>query len=189
MKKEKRQIVTQSQAARKWNGGQGCKRQRINELIKLGRFTTPVDDKGIVQKGCVYLDEVVNFKEKPKGRPRLTKEERDARGLTGFDIGDKVIWDHKPRDGYGFFVHIPGTVIKLGTKRLKLKLEVPRGSVEVWAYREACRLASDKPASPKKVGQIPDSGILQLLVNLDDPGAKIVKPTGSTTETRQNWHI
>lgn len=164
-----RKIISQSEAARMWKP-RPCKRQRIHQLIKDKRFTIPTDDNGNEVKGCVYLDEVVNFKERLRGRPRLTKKELTSRGLTGFEIGDKVVWDHKPKDGYGFFVHIPGTVIKMATKRLKLKLETPRGTVEVWAARESCRPAlSDKLARPKKIGQgkrigqqsgIPESGIL-----------------------------
>lgn len=62
-------IIRQSEAARQWNNGKGCSRQRINELVKQGRFSVPVDVNGQPMPRRVYLDEVLNFEEAPTGRP------------------------------------------------------------------------------------------------------------------------
>lgn len=133
-----RTVISQTQAARL----RKISRQRINQLVNAKRLTVPVDEYGVEIRGGVYLDEVLSLTEGPKGRPRLSSEERTVRRLDEYMVGDLVHWEHVPRDGYGYKVSIAGTVVKVGAKKLKLKFQTASGeSLTAWVFRDVCQLA------------------------------------------------
>lgn len=132
-----RQIINQSTAARL----RGVSRQRISELYSKGRFTIPVDDKGKEVRGAIYLDELETLAEGKRGRPPLTEEQRTERGLGRFSKGDTVVWEHKPRDGFGYTINITGTVEKVGASRVLLNFKGGDGNLTTaWVNQDLCAL-------------------------------------------------
>lgn len=128
-----RQIINQSTAARL----RGVSRQRISELYSKGRFTIPVDDKGKEVRGAIYLDELETLSEGKRGRPPLTEEQRAERGLDVYHVGDMVVWEHKPRDGFGYKIKINARVEKVGTTRLLLEFTNGDGlDTTAWVNKE-----------------------------------------------------
>lgn len=88
-------------------------------------------------RGAVYLDEVESMMEGKRGRPRLTEEERAARGLDDYHVGDTVRWLHVPRDGYGHHIEIFAEVRKVGSKRLLLEFGDGAGKTQTaWVNKE-----------------------------------------------------
>lgn len=123
-----REIITQSHAARI----RGVSRSRINELVKEGRFSVPVDINGKEINGAIYLDEIVNFTELKRGRPAIQKPNR-------FVAGDNIIWKLEPRGGYGYIIPIIATVIKNSNKRIQIKFVGGDGEEHyAWADRKDC---------------------------------------------------
>lgn len=136
-----RRIISQTQAAKL----RKISRQRIHQLVSSQRLTVPVDESGKEVRGGVYLDEVLSLTEGPRGRPRLSEEEKVARGLDdSFKVGDAVSWSHVPRDGYGFSITLEGTVLKAAVKKLKVMFRdadgVPRTA---WVRKENCTHAAE----------------------------------------------
>lgn len=133
-----REIINQSTAARL----RGVSRQRISELYSKGRFTIPVDETtGKEMRGAIYRDELETLTEGKRGRPPLTEEQRAERGLDRFRIGDTVVWEHKPRDAYGYKINITGRVEKVGAARLLLNFKNGEGAEETaWVSQDHCTL-------------------------------------------------
>lgn len=130
-----REYIKQSEAARFKN----VTRQRISELVSLGRLSTPIDSKGNPIRGAVYFDEVKSLITGKAGRPKLTDEERAERGLDKFQIGDMVVWNHTPRDGYGFQIRIKAKVVKSAAKRLLVEFEKGDGvKTTAWVQKTSC---------------------------------------------------
>lgn len=132
-----REIINQSTAARL----RGVSRQRFSELYSKGRFTIPVDEKGQEVRGAIYLDELETLTEGKRGRPPLTEEQRAERGLDRFRIGDTVVWEHKPRDAYGFTINITAKVEKVGAARVLLNFKNGEGAEDTaWVSQDHCTL-------------------------------------------------
>lgn len=128
-----RTIINQTQAAQI----RGVSRQRISELYSQGRFTVPTDESGKELRGAVYLDEVETLTEAKRGRPRLSEEERAARELDAYHVGDWVVWRHTPRDGYGYGIDINAKVVKVGAARLYLEFKDAKGKEHsTWVSRK-----------------------------------------------------
>jgi hypothetical protein len=141
MKSGERQIISQSHAARL----RGVSRQRISELVLNGRFTVPTDPKGHLINGTVYLDEIINFEEGSAGRPRKS-------GIDWFAVGESVLWNLKPRNGYGYILPIVGKIVKSSNKRIQLAFTGGDGAKHVaWANREDCKLLNQLATGDDKV--------------------------------------
>lgn len=128
-----REIINLSTAGRL----RGVTRQRISELYLQGRFTVPTDDNGEEIKNAVYLDEVEHLTGKKRGRPPLPQAEREERGLDMHEVGQRVIWHHTPRDGYGFAIDIESLITKVANKKVLLEFSEADGKKSTaWVSKE-----------------------------------------------------
>lgn len=127
-----REYINQSEAARR----RKVSRQCISELVAKGKFST-VMDNGKEIKGAIYADEITNYQQGKRGRPRLSDEEREARGLDKYHVDDWVRWNFIPRDGYGFHILITGQIKKVGLKRVLLEFKDAEGKMQTaWVNKE-----------------------------------------------------
>lgn len=118
------EIITQSNAARLI----GVSRQRINQLVKEARFTTPVKD-GVPMHRALYLDEVLNLQSKKRGRPKKLYND-------WFKLGDTI----------NCVVKLGRTPVELTAKvieiNVKIKVEFQNGwggSATTWIKRSDCK--------------------------------------------------
>ncbi len=42
--------------------------------------------------------------------------------MAPFKLGDKVIWHHELRGGYGYIIHVPGEVVKITPHRIHIRV-------------------------------------------------------------------
>ena len=62
----------------------------------------------------------------------------DGRGGVKMVIGDRVIWLHQPRGGYGYIFRIPVKILVSRGSRVKVEVTRKDGSrVERWVKRES----------------------------------------------------
>lgn len=96
-----------------------------------------MDKDGTEVKGAIYLDELETLADGKRGRPPLSAEQRAERGLDTYHVGDWVVWEHTPRDAYGFSININAKVAKVGLSRLFLEFKNSAGVLETaWVSRK-----------------------------------------------------
>jgi hypothetical protein len=168
------EIITQSHAARLRN----VKRQAIHDLVKKGRLRVARDAQGNELAGMVYLSEVLNFKALSSRRPRLSKEQLESRNVHSVAVGEPVIWLHRPRDGYGFYMAIPATVVRTGEKRVRLSFAISASDNEqAWVKPEDIRPLYDLPYDSASDNEQLEAHAVAVLTEIQRDGdAKLVLP-------------
>lgn len=115
------EIITSAEAARIF----GVSRQRIHQIRKVGKLSTPINSIGKPMRGKVYKMEVetlCNGERGTGGRPKTRPD-----NLNGFRVGDIVDWFYVPSKGFGYSIEINATVAKLGASKLQLEFQNKEG--------------------------------------------------------------
>lgn len=159
------QYVTQAQAANIRN----VKRQRIGQLIKKGKLQ--------LINGKLSLEEVLSYDNSSRGgRPRLDPKEVERRMSNhpavrmGLKVGHEITWKLEPKNGYGYSVEVPGTILKIG-RRIRLNIIAADGDVNTISTKPEF-LSLENTKNKKMYRPVTD-------VNLNAPVFWLYKPKDS----------